>query len=181
MPVVYLKTSTVLLIGSLVFIFLPNLVNANTFQGIKMYYIRYEIFSLRHKVAKDTLTMVPAQNNQTWEKLSAYTIPGFLTGDPLESDAALEVRVKEQFLKKVLEQKGLKSVRTQDVNTIVTYEALVETPVTIQINSYDTAKGGYPYTAQVNVAPMAFPDQRGRLWTKSKFKRLLNEVIQFFY
>ncbi|PIE61221.1 MAG: hypothetical protein CSA29_04425 [Desulfobacterales bacterium] len=180
MPALNLKPYIILFLGGLIVLPLGPSLNAKTFQGMFLYYIRYEVFFLRHKIAKDTLTMVPAENDNRGENFSAYTLSCLLPGDPMESHDALGKRAKAQVLKTALEQKGLKSIKTEDLTTIVAYEALVELPMDIQITSYDAAKGGYPYTARITLSPLAFPDQWGKLQTQSTLKKLLYEFFQFF-
>ncbi|MDD9304242.1 MAG: hypothetical protein HUK40_18590 [Desulfobacter sp.] len=80
----------------------------------------------------------------------------------------------------ILEQHGLKSVTAHNLDTILSYEGMVCTPMNLQIGPYDKSLKGHPYTAQVQFAPIAFPDQWESLKQKLKIKKIFNDFILLF-
>ncbi len=146
-------------------------------EGIDRYYVRYDIKSGKNKITDERLTMVPANNDFRAEKFSPSLVSNVISADPGESKQAIDTLAKENALKNVLEQKGLRSVKAQNHETIISYEGMIITPVSLTVLPYDDAQGGYGYTARVQFAPIAFPDQ----WENLKMKHRIKEFFHDFF
>ncbi|MCG8688820.1 MAG: hypothetical protein MI892_28380 [Desulfobacterales bacterium] len=149
-------------------------------QGIQTYYIRFDLKTSKHKISNGKLTMVPAERDFRPENFSQIPVNGLVTASPQEANQTIEIMVKKNAFIQILEQKGLKSVTTLNHDTIISYEGIVLTPVAIQISSYDTNLHGFPYSAQVMFAPLAFPAQWWAKKQQFKIKELLNNFFLFF-
>ncbi|WDP88936.1 MAG: hypothetical protein HUN04_03985 [Desulfobacter sp.] len=157
-----------------------NPLNAKGHQGIATYYIRYDEHSFKHQITGGRLTMIPAERDYRAENFSRIRVAGKITADNRESNHTLENMAKKNAFIKILELNGLKSVTTKGLDTTITYEALVLSPIDLQIGPYERNIGGYAYTAQINFAPMAFPDQWNDLRLKFKIKEIFNDFILLF-
>lgn len=163
---------------SITIAFTPSI--AKGFQGIQTYYIRFDLMASKHKISNGRLTMVPAERDFRPENFSQVPVTGLVTASTQESSQTIEFMVKKKSFIKILEQKGLKSVSTMNHDTIISYEGMVLTPVAIQISPYDNTLKGYPYSAQVLFAPLAFPDQWAAQKQKFQIKEILNNFFLFF-
>jgi len=149
-------------------------------EGIDHYYVRYDFKSSRNQITDARLTMVPAENEFRAENFSLSQVSGVISSpgqESKQSKQSMEKRVKESALKNLLENKGLKSVKTQNNDTIVSYEGVVITPMDISILAYDAGRGGYGYRARIQFSPIAFPDQ----WEDLKFKHRIKEFFHNFF
>ncbi len=149
--------------------------------GIDTYYVRYDIIYVNHRVADENLLMVPAQNEFRMEKFSQVRIAGVISMTPRESKNRLWTRARDQALKQLLRSRGLTSVETRNMATIVSYEGVVRTPVQI-VPDAETAPAGpenppvFSFTAGTWFAPLAFPDQ----WQRRETKALMRKKIEGF-
>jgi len=180
MPQLYKKISPWIITAILLLSAGVNPLYAKPFYGITTYYIRFDMKSSNHKISQDRLTMVPAENDYRPEIFSRVFVSHVLAAGPWKSNHLLEKLVKRQAFIRILEQKGLKSVHTMNNNTLISYEGMVVTPVDMQIGPYDENLGGYPYTAHIDFAPLAFPDEWESLRQKFKIKEILNDFFLLF-
>ncbi len=81
---------------------------------------------------------------------------------------------------RILEQYGLRSTATLNLDTIISYEGVIHAPISLRIAPYDNALEGYPYLAEISFAPLAFPDQWESLKQQFKIKEILNDFILLF-
>ncbi len=149
---------------------------ATAAEGIDHYYIRYDIKSGNNKITDEHLTMVPANNDFRAEKFSPSLVSNIISADSRESKQAIDKLAKENALKHLLEQKGLKSVKTHNNETIISYEGMIITPIALSVFAYDDDLGGYGYSARNQFAPIAFPDR----WETLKIKHRLKEAFHDF-
>ena len=124
--------------------------------------------------------MIPAEREYRRENFSPVSVPGLITTSAQSSKQEIENRAKKTALIQILEQKGLKSVTTRNSDTILSYEGMVFTPVSLKIAPYDSNKNGYPFIADVYFASMAFPDQWESLQYQFKVKRIFEDFILLF-
>jgi len=103
-----------------------------------------------------------------------------LTTSEQVSRQYIENQAKKNALIQILEQNGLKSVTTLNNDTIVSYEGMVLTPISLKIAPYTPHQQGYPYIADVYFASMAFPDQWESLQYKFKVKKIFEDFILLF-
>lgn len=157
-----------------------NPLYANSFQGISTYYIRYDVKFSNHKITDEKLTMVPAEKEYRAEIFSQVPVSHMISADLLESKQTLMTLAKKNAFIRLLQQNGLKSITTMNQDTIISYEAVVHTPVEVKIGPYGAAIGGYPYTAHIRFAPLAFPDQWESLRQKFKIKEIFDDFILLF-
>ena len=153
---------------------------AFTDEGINYFYVRFDIKSSKNKIRDENLIMVPAGHDFRTEKFSRISISGVISAAPGESDESLQKRIKENALKNILVNNGLKSIKTKDYDTVVSHEGVIITPLTIIKNIYAEDQNGYMYEVGVEFSPIAFPDRWEALDLKYKIKELLNDFFQFF-
>lgn len=180
MPLFFKKIFTWLITACLLVYTQLNPLYANNFQGITTYYIRYDVKYSNHKITTNRLTMVPAKNDYRPEKFSRSIVSHVIRTGPQESLQSLETLAKKNAFIQRLVQKGLKSINTMNLDTIISYEGMVLTPVNIWIGPYDLKLKGYPYTAQINFAPLAFPDKWESFRQQFKIKEILNDFFLLF-
>ena len=147
---------------------------------ISKYYIRFDLKSSNQRITDGKLTMVPAHEEFRAAKFSYFPISGIIQALPQEADQTIEAKVKQNAFIQLLEQQGLKSVRTLDHDTIVSYEGCVQIPVSLFISPYDDKNKGFPYTARILFSPLSFPDQWESLRRQFKIKKLLDNFFFFF-
>ncbi len=124
--------------------------------------------------------MVPAENEFRAENFSPIPVSGLVLAGPQESNQTLDNLARKKAFKRLLEQHGLKSVKTHNQETIISYEGLISTPITLRISPYNADLTGYPYTAEIQFAPIAFPDQWDTLKTKFRIKQIFHDFILLF-
>jgi len=152
----------------------------HAYEGIETYYIRYDIKSSKNKIIVDDLLMVPARNDFRAENFSHITTTGEISATPGESKISFEKRIRDNALKSILVKKGLKSVKIKDLDTVVSYEGAIITPLNILKNTYNEEQNNYVYDVQVEFSPIAFPDQWETLNMKHKIKKIFHDFLQFF-
>ncbi len=172
----------ILFLTMLILLYLTFGINgpAKASEGIDHYYIRYDIKSGNNKIIDEHLTMVPANNDFRAEKFSPSLVSNAISADPGDSKQTIDTLAKENALKLVLEKKGLKSVKTHNNETIISYEGMIITPIALSISAYDGARGGYGYTARIQFAPIAFPDQWETLKMKNRIKEIFHDFLLLF-
>jgi hypothetical protein len=153
---------------------------AGDIKGISTYYIRFDLKSSSQRITEGKLTMVPAHEEFRAANFSSFPISGIIPALPQESDRTIEAKIKQNAFIQLLEQKGLKSVKTLNYDTIVSYEGCVQEPVTLFISPYDDKNKGFPYSARILFSPLSFPDQWESLRRRFKIKELLDNFFLFF-
>ncbi len=145
---------------------------------ISIYYLRYDIQSINHKLTDEKLTMIPAENDFRAENFSHHLFSGSLSPRPGESTLTFKKRIRERVLKSVLKDKGLKSVYTVNYNTIVSYEGMVKAPIPLRVKKGDRQR--VEFTADIYFSPLAFPDRWKALETKSRIDQTVHDILQLF-
>lgn len=161
-------------------ILILSVITASAYEGIETYYIKYDVKSSRNTIVDENLLMVPAKNDFRAEKFSQISTTGVISADPGESKISVEKQIRDNSLKTILVKHGLKSVKTKDYDTIISYEGVVITPLNISKNTYNEEQSTYLYEAQVKFSPIAFPDEWGTLDVKHKIKNIFHEFFQLF-
>jgi hypothetical protein len=149
-------------------------------EGIDSYYIKYDIKSSKNKVVGDNLLMIPSKNDFRMEKFSRISISGVISAAPGESNESTQQRIKENALKNILINNGLKSVKTKDYDTVISYEGVIKTPLTLKKNTYLEEQNEYVYEAMVDFCPIAFPDKWETLNMKHRIKEMVYDFFQLF-
>ncbi|MBU1341601.1 MAG: hypothetical protein KKE44_08205 [Proteobacteria bacterium] len=152
----------------------------HAYEGIQTYYIRYDVKSSNNTIINDNLLMVPAKNDFRAEKFSQISAAGVISAAPFESKTSVDKRIRDNFLKTILVKNGLKSIKTKDLDTIVSYEGAIITPLDIIKTTYREQLNNYGYEAQVEFSPVAFPDKWETLGMKHKIKEIVYDFFQFF-
>lgn len=154
---------------------------ASAYEGLQTYYIRYDVKSSKNKIVDDHLLMVPAQNDFRAENFSVITVSGAISADPAGTGRSVANRIQEDCLQSVLVQKGLKSIKTKDTDTIISYEGVISAPVRISKSNYISHLNNFSYTAQVEFSPIAFPNRWDKLNIQFQLKQKLNDFFDLFH
>jgi len=181
MPKIYnqqLLLSSLLLAPLIIFITLSITLHAS--EGIKTYYIRYDVKSSKNKIVDDNLMMIPAKNEFRAEKFSQIPTTGAISATLGESKVSVEKRIRNSSLKAILVNNGLKSIKTKDFDTVISYEGVIITPLNITKNSYNEEQNSYFYEVMVEFSPIAFPDRWGTLNIRYKIKEIFYDFFQLF-
>ncbi|NOX33368.1 MAG: hypothetical protein GXP56_06470 [Deltaproteobacteria bacterium] len=174
-----LRLSYILLMIPLMVLMAPGAA-IHAYEGIEAYYIRYDIKSSKNRVVDDNLLMVPAKDDFRVENFSLTFTTGAISAAPGESTTSINRRIKDNSLKTILVNKGLKSVKTKDYDTVISYEGMIITPLKILKNTYNEKQNNYFYKAQVEFSPIAFPDKWETLNMKYKIKKIFHDFFQLF-
>jgi len=121
--------------------------------------------------------MIPAKNDFRAEKISQITITGVISAAQNKSQTSDERLIRDDSLKSILVQNGLKSIKTKDYDTIISYEGVIITPVKIIKKVYNKDQDNYSYKAEVEFSPIAFPDRWEKLNMKYKIKRVFYDFF----
>ena len=157
-----------------------NPLSAKGSREISTYYIRLDIKSTNHRITGSKLTMVPAEREFRRENFSPISISRLVTTDQQASRQYIENQAKKNALIQILEQNGLKTITTMNQDTIISYEGVVLTPISLKIAPYTHEQNGYPYIANVYFASLAFPDQWKSLQYQFKVKKIFEDFILLF-
>ncbi|WP_245568933.1 hypothetical protein [Desulfobacter curvatus] len=147
---------------------------------INTYYIRFDLKSSNQRITDGKLTMVPANEAFRAANFSYFPISGIIQALPQEASQTIEAKIKQNAFIQLLEQKGLKSIKALNNDTIVSYEGCVRLPIALYISSYDDENKGFPYSARILFSPLSFPDQWKSLHRRFKIKELLDNFFLFF-
>jgi len=162
-------------------IILPaSCITACAYEGIETYYVRYDVKSSKNKIVDDALLMVPAEKEFRAENFSQISTTGVISAAPGESKLSVEKRIRDSSLKNILVNKGLKSIKTKDYDTVISYEGVFIAPLNILKNTYNEKQGNYFYAVQVEFSPIAFPDRWETLNMKYKIKEIFHDFFQLF-
>lgn len=167
---------------AVMFLFLISLkpLTAGHIDAISRYYIRFDLKSSSQRITDGKLTMVPTHEEFRAAKFSYFPVSGIIQAPPQEANRTIEAKVKQNAFIQLLEQRGLKSVKTLNYDTIVSYEGCVQMPISLFISPYDDKKNGFPYTARVLFSPLSFPDHWESLRRQFKIKELIDNFFLFF-
>lgn len=147
-------------------------------EGIGTYYIRYDVKSSKNRIINDNLLMVPATNDFRAEKFSRISTTGVISAAPGGSKTSIETRIRDNALKAILINKGLKSVKTKDYDTVISYEGIIIPPLNILKNTYHEDQNQYVYDVQIEFCPIAFPDKWETLNMKCNIKQIIYDFFQ---
>lgn len=147
--------------------------------AINTYYIRYDIKSSKHQITDENLLMVPAKDEFRTEKFALISLPCVISMTPGESKKQILQRAKNQALKNILREKGLKSVKSKNLVTIISYEGVIISPIDI-LDIPEDNPVQFAYTAQFGFSPLAFPDQWQNLKLTATIKEKLDAFFSFF-
>ncbi len=150
------------------------------YEGIETYYIRYDVKSSRNKITGDDLLMIPAKNDFRAENFSQISTTGVISAAQGKSKKSIEKQIRDNALKAILVKNGLKSVKTKDYDTVISYEGVIITPLNILKNTYNEEQDNFIYEIQVEFTPIAFPDQWETLNMKHKIKEIFYNFFQLF-
>lgn len=158
-------------------------------EGIRLYYLRYDIKSSNNRIVDTSLLMVPADNDFRAENFTTVSTRGSVTAVPGDSTQERLNRAKENALKLLLEEKGLKSVSTVSsifsskaagIDTVLSYEGAVIPPMETLSSNYDPQTQCFSAVFKARFTPLAFPDRWKRLLIKTKIKQALQGFISLF-
>ncbi len=158
-------------------------------EGIRLYYLRYDIKSSNNMVVDTSLLMVPADNDFRAENFTTVSTKGSVTAVPGDSTRERLDRARENALKLLLEEKGLRSVstvssvfsnKTAGIDTVLSYEGAVMPPMETLSSSYDPQTQCFTAVFKARFTPLAFPDRWKLLQIKTKIKQALQGFISLF-
>ena len=168
--------SSALILG--IFIWPKPLIAEHT--PITTYYIRYDIKSSNHRITDENFLMIPAENEFRMENFSQIALPCVISMTPGESKTDTLQRAKKEALKRILNEKGLQSVKTKNGVTIISYEGVIVTPIRIS-QIPDNKPTLFSYIAHFKYSPMAFPDRWQGLKIRAAIKEKLHNFLQLFH
>ena len=180
MPISSQRIVTVLILSCFFVVTMTSGLAAKGIQEMRIYYIRLDVKSSDNRITGSKLTMVPAENDFRQANFSRFPISHLITAAPQESLKRLESLAKKKAFSLILEQYGLKSVNTLNGETVLSYEGIIQTPVSLSIAPYNEALGGFPYLADLYFAPLAFPDNWESLKQQFKIKKFFHDFILLF-
>ena len=71
-------------------------------------------------------------------------------------------------------------MKAKDVDTVISYEGVIITPLNILKNTYNEDQNNYFYEVQVEFSPIAFPDKWETLDIKHRIKEIFYDFFQLF-
>lgn len=162
---------------------------ARASQGIGCYYIRYDIKSSNSRIVDSTLVMVPADQEFRTAVFSTQRAGGGTTAVPGDSAEQSLARARENALKQLLEQRGLKSVSTRSsvfsgktaaMETVISYEGAFIPPIEVVEQDYSPRTGSFTAVFLIRFSPIAFPDQWKWLKFKTRLKSIFQDIVSLF-
>ena len=124
--------------------------------------------------------MIPAKDDFRGENFSVFSTTGVISAAPKDLKVSIEERIRHNALKTILVDFGLKSVKTKDHDTVISYEGLITTPLNILKHTYDEKQNQYRYEVQIEFSPIAFPDRWKMNHMKHKIKQVMDDFFQLF-
>ena len=161
-------------------IFILFIMTTHAYEGIETYYIKYDVKSSKNTIVNDNLLMIPAKNDFRAENFSHISTTGVISAAPGEAKTSVEQRIRDNSLKTIWVKYGLKSAKTKDYDTVISYEGVIITPLNILKNTYNEGQDNYFYEVQVEFSPIAFPDKWEALNMKYKIKEIFHDFFQLF-
>lgn len=156
------------------------LLSLSGYEGISMYYARYDVKSSNNRLVDDNLLVAPSAGDFRGENFSLVSISGAISAVDRDPSVDLDTLIQNNALKGILVKNGLKSVQTKDFDTIVSYEGLIKAPVQIIRKSYIEEQNHIMYEAQVEFSPIAFPEKWEYLGVKNRLKGVIKNFIELF-
>lgn len=150
------------------------------YEGIQKYYVRYEVKSSRNRIKNENLLMIPVKNEFRSEKFSHQIISGAISADSGFKNKHIDLIIQEDALKTILKNEGLKSVHIKDVDTIISYEGAILSPINILSKSYDPTENRYQYNLEIEFSPIAFPDQWKNKKNVHNLKSIISDFLELF-
>ncbi len=147
----------------------------------RIFYARIDIKYSDNRIKKSNFLMVPAENDFRAANFTYVLISGTANSAYNSRKLSLETAAEHNAIKYLLEQYGLKSVksRSTDINNsghtemVISYEGAVKLPCKILKKKFDKKKGILTITIKIAFSPIAFPDK----WSMLRLKR---KIYQFF-
>lgn len=150
------------------------------YEGIPAYYIRYDVKSTINRIVDDNLLLIPSKNEFRAENFSLFTLTGTISAADRKPSVTEENQIRDDALKKLLVQNGLKSLKTKDLDTVISYEGAIKMPFRIIKKAYIDNDSRLTYESQIEFSPIAFPDRWDYLGTKHKIKTLFQNFFELF-
>ncbi len=150
------------------------------YEGIETYYIRYDVKSSKNRIIDDNLLMVPTENDFRAENFSHFSATGVISASPGDPGQSVEQQIRNHALKTILLKNGLKSVKTKDHDTVISYEGVITTPLKILEHAYNEKQNHYTYKAQGEFSAIAFPDEWKKLSVKMRIKKMMSDFFDLF-
>ncbi|MDY0221451.1 MAG: hypothetical protein RBR67_09970 [Desulfobacterium sp.] len=163
--------------------------DAGAGQEIERYYIRYDIKSSNNRIVHSTILMVPGDTDFRAETYVILRIKGQTTAVPGNSTEQSLTRARENALKQLLEERGLKSVSTKStvsatpagqaatMDTVISYEGAFISPIEVVEQGYDFQTQSFTAVFLVRFSPVSFPDRWKWLRFKTRMKSFFQDVI----
>ncbi|MCK5541062.1 MAG: hypothetical protein KAI40_00095 [Desulfobacterales bacterium] len=124
--------------------------------------------------------MIPCENEFRAENFSIIQTYGAISATYNESENTLTKFAKENAIISLLRTNGLRSVKSKDYETVVSYEGAIRTPVIILEKGMGLKNNSYFVKIQANFSPVAFPDKWETLKTKNRIKEFFSNFISLF-
>ncbi len=156
--------------------FFSNPSSGYGYEGISIYYVRYDMKSSNNRLVDDNLLIIPAANDFRAENFSLMTVTGEISAAGKASH--IDTQIRDNALKTLLVQSGLKSVKTKDHDTVISYEGVMKTPFNISRKTYNN--NHINYEAQIQFSPISFPDRWKTLGVKDKIKGIIKDFFELF-
>lgn len=158
-----------------IFFYTPFQSTAN--EGIEAYYLRYDVMTSSNKIVKDNLMMVPSEDDFRAADFSWIKTSDAIFADPNDSKQVIEKKIKENAIKSVLVKHGLKSVKTKDYDTVVSYEGIIMGSLQIENYHFLADMKTVTYNAEIKFAPISFPSD----WEWLSFKKKVGNMFKDFW
>jgi hypothetical protein len=168
------------LAGAVVFHVFDGVAHSHSQEGIASYYVRYDVKTQKNSLTEDRLLMIPSTDDFRADNFSQVSAAGEISAISGESAAALEKRIRDNALKAILVENGLKSLAAKDTDTVVSYEGVMVPPFIILNHTYNKAQRTWVYTAAVLFSPIAFPDQWETQHLKHRIKSYFDDFFHLF-
>ncbi len=149
-------------------------------EGITNYYVRYDIKSSKHRITDLNLLMIPSENEFRAENFAVILTSVRLNLTPHEPRQDFMSRARQAALQSILESHGLKSVQTRDLDTVISYEGAIISPVNILETDCKTSPSSCIIKAQVRFSPISFPDQWERQAFHFRIKQFFKNLFSVF-
>ncbi len=147
-------------------------------EGIRFYYVRYDIKSSANTIIDDNLLMVPAKKEFRAENFSFIRTSGAVSAISGNQKYSVDEQIKKHALSSLLVTNGLKSVKTRDYDTVISYEGVFISPLKIIKKNYNSKQNIYEYDVQVEFSPITFPDKWETLKLKHKIKTIFHDFFK---
>jgi len=156
--------------------------------GTRVFYARIDIKYSDGRIKKSNFLMVPAENDFRAANFTSVFITGTADFSHSVSEVSIETQAKHNAIKCLLEQRGLKSIKSksttvnnlQHTEFVLSYEGSVKLPLKIIKKKIDKQNNLCAIALEIEFAPIAFPDKWPILKFKYKIKQIFNNFISLF-